>query len=174
MTGDDTVADLRTVADYQFGAGAGSVLFPAGQSLSIERTRSGRPRQVKADAGRIVTFTSRGRFTLGIEGGRRLHRGLPDAYHVAVNAESEPYVRQGRNAFAKFVRGVDPAVRPGDEVRVTSENGDLLAVGRAELSAGAAREFDTGMAVSVREGAGDRKTGADGERNGTDQRVSDP
>jgi uncharacterized protein with predicted RNA binding PUA domain len=148
-------SDLRAVADYQFGSGAGAALFPAGESLSIERSRSGRPRQVKTDAGRIVSVTSHGRFTLGIEGGRRLHGELPGAYHVTVNAESEPYIRDGRNAFAKFVRGVDPAVRPGDEVRVVNEDGDLLAVGRAELSATAARAFDTGMAVSVREGAED-------------------
>lgn len=155
MPGADTdLSDLRTVADYQFAAGAGEALFPAGESLSIERSRSGRPRQVKASAGRIVSFTSYGRFTLGIEGGRRLHRSLPASYHVTVNAESEPYVREGHNAFAKFVRGVDSAVRPGDEVRVTSDDGALIAVGRAALSAIAARDFETGMAVLVREGAG--------------------
>jgi uncharacterized protein with predicted RNA binding PUA domain len=155
MPGADTdLSDLRTVADYQFGGGAGTALFPAGESLSIKRSRSGRPRQVTAGAGRIVSFTSEGRFTLGIEGGRRLHREMPDAYRVAVNAESEPYVREGRNAFAKFVRGVDPAVRPGDEVRVTTESGALLAVGRAALSATAMWDFETGMAVQVREGAG--------------------
>jgi uncharacterized protein with predicted RNA binding PUA domain len=162
MADADTVSDLRTVADYQFGAGAGDVLFPSGESLAIERTRSGRPRQVTADAGRLVTFTSRGRFTLGIEGGRRLHRGVPDAYYVAVNGESDPYVREGHNAFAKFVRGVDPAVRPGDEVRVTSEDGGLLGVGRAELAATAMRDFETGMAVKIREGAGE---GRDGRRD---------
>ena len=170
MTGGQTgLAELRTVAAYQFGSGAGAALFPSGESLSIERSRSGRPRQVKASAGRIVSVTTQGRFTLGIEGGRRLHRGLPEAYHVAVNAESESYVREGHNAFAKFVRGVDPAVRPGDEVRVTSEAGALLGVGRAELSAIAAREFETGMAVSVREGAG---KGGD-ERGSSGQGVSD-
>ena len=160
MTDAETgLSDLRVVANYQFGDGAGAALFPTDESLSIERSRSGRPRQVKASAGRIVSFTSRGRFTLGIEGGRRLHRASPGAYHVTVNAESEPYVREGRNAFAKFVRGVDPAVRPGDEVRVTSEDGALLAVGRAELSATAVRDFETGMAVSVREGAGEDAPG---------------
>jgi len=162
MTDADTgLADLRTVADYQFGSGAGEVLFPPGESLSIERSRSGRPRQIKAGAGRVVSFTAEGRFTLGIEGGRRLHRARPEAYSVAVNAESEPYVRDGKNAFAKFVRDVDPAVRPGDEVRVTNEDGDLLGVGRAELSAIAMADFETGMAVAVREGAGadDRRSG---------------
>jgi uncharacterized protein with predicted RNA binding PUA domain len=170
MHGADTdLSDLHTVAAYQFASGAGDALFPAGESLSIERSRSGRPRQVKASTGRIVSFTAQGRFTLGIEGGRRLHRALPGACHVTVNRESEPHVREGRNAFAKFVRGVDPAVRPGDEVRVTSESGDLLAVGRAVLSATAAHDFETGMAVSVREGAGDDDRIAGEANGGTDQ-----
>lgn len=151
---DTDLSDLRTLADYQFAAGAGEALFPVGESLSIERSRSGRPRQVKASAGRIVSLTPQGRFTLGIEGGRRLHRVFPEAYHVAVNAESEHYVREERNAFAKFVRGVDPAVRAGDEVRVTTENGALLAVGRAALSATAMWDYETGMAVLVRDGVG--------------------
>jgi uncharacterized protein with predicted RNA binding PUA domain len=155
MPGADTdLSDLRTLADYQFDSGAGNALFPAGESLSIERSRSGRPRQVKASAGRIVSLPPRGRFTLGIEGGRRLHRVLPEACHVVVNAESEPYIREERNAFAKFVRGVDPAVRPGDEVRVTTESGALLAVGRAALSATGMWDFETGMAVLVRDGVG--------------------
>ena len=38
---------------------------------------------------------------------------------------------------------------------VAHERGDLLAVGRAELSGAGIREFETGMAVFVREGATD-------------------
>lgn len=150
---DADLGDLRTVANYQFGENMGTILFPKGESLSIERSRSGRPRQIIADAGRVVSFTTAGRFTLGIEGGNRLQADRPEAYRVTVNAESEPYVRQGRNAFSKFVRGVDPEVRPDDEVCITSEAGELLGVGRATLSASGMRDFDTGMAVKTREGA---------------------
>ena len=57
---------LRTVADYQFGAGAGAGLFAG--SLDLERSRSGRPRQIVSPAGRIATFTTDGRLSLGIEG----------------------------------------------------------------------------------------------------------
>jgi uncharacterized protein with predicted RNA binding PUA domain len=144
---------LRTVADYQFGHGAGDALFPASESLRIDRTSSGRPSQVHADAGRLVTYAVDGRFTLGIEGGRRLLAALDEpAYRVVVGDESEPFVRDGKNAFAKFVRDVDPAVRPGDEVVVVTPPDALLAVGRAELSAAAMRDFETGMAVKVRSG----------------------
>ena len=74
-----------------------------------------------------------------------------------VGDDSEPFVRDGRNVFAKFVRTVDPAVRPGDEVLVEHHDGALLAVGRAELSAAAMGDFGTGVAVSVREGVPDER-----------------
>ena len=153
---------LRTIADYQFGAGAGNALFPA-STVTIRRTSSGRPQQVLADgedssgpdaSGRLVTFTTDGRFTLGLAGGRRLATALEaPACRVIVDDESEPFVRDGKNVFAKFVRGVDEAIRAGDEVVVTHDRGDVLAVGRAELAATEMADFETGMAVKVREGA---------------------
>ena len=152
-----TLGELRTVANYQFGAGAGEALFPADddERVTVHRSTSGRPRQLVVDDGRVVSYGTDGRFTLGIAGGRRLVDALdrPTA-RVVVGAESEPFVRDGKNAFAKFVRDVDPAVRPGDEVAVVREDDTVLAVGRAELSADAMTDFETGMAVSVREGAG--------------------
>jgi len=182
-TREETLADLRTVADYQFGAGAGEALFPRGESdgrvgddagtenasdgddrgagpsdgdLTIHRSTGGRPRQIVASGGRLVSYGTDGRFTLGVAGGRRLLDALAyPSYRVVVGEESEPFVREGKNAFAKFVREVDPAVRPGDEVAVVREDDTLLAVGRAELSAEAMADFETGMAVHVREGAGE-------------------
>lgn len=143
---------LRTIANYQFGSGAGEVLFPPDEAIEIHRSSSGRPRQLHADSGRIVSFGTDGRFTLGIEGGRRLHEGLESpSYRVVVDDESEPYVRDGKNVFAPFVCAVDDAVRPRDEVLVVHERGDLLAVGRAEIGAASIRAFERGMAVDVRE-----------------------
>ena len=151
----DTVESLQTIARYQFGAPAGEALFPGEEDLEIRYSRSGRPRQVRVSAGRLVTLGTDGRFTLGLEGGRRLHRALgPPAYRVVVDDESEPFVREGRNVFARFVVDVDETVRPRDEVLVVHERDDtLLGVGRAELSAADIRDFEVGMAVSVREGA---------------------
>jgi uncharacterized protein with predicted RNA binding PUA domain len=145
---------LRRVADYQFGRGAGSALFDAGDDLWVTHTNSGRPRQVKADDGRLVTYGTDGRLRLGLAGGRRLQAGLDSpAYRVVVGDESEPYVRDGRNVMSKFVRESDPAIRPLDEVLVEHEAGDLLAVGRAEVAGAGMLEFETGVAVSVRDGA---------------------
>ena len=148
------LSQLRTIADYQFGAGAGAALFPPDESLTIKRTTSGRPQQVHAESGRIVSFGTDGRFTLGLEGGRRLDAALPyPAYRVVVDDESEPFVRDEKNVFTKFVLEAGDEIRPGDEVLVVHERGELLAVGTAQLDAGAIRDFETGMAVNVREGA---------------------
>jgi uncharacterized protein with predicted RNA binding PUA domain len=110
-----------------------------------------------------------------VAGGRRLQALAAPANRVAVNAESVPFVAEERNAFAKFVVGADPDVRPGDEVLVVhggatvGEGVDidatdapeeagvdaterLLAVGRAELPASGMTDFETGMAVKIRDG----------------------
>ncbi|MFB6268208.1 MAG: PUA domain-containing protein [Halodesulfurarchaeum sp.] len=147
---------LRTIADYQWGAGAGDELFPPGEEYEVDRSTSGRPRQVAVEGDRLVSLGTDGRFTLGLEGGRRLAEALPTPeYRVIVGDESEPYVRDGRNVFAKFVSTVDPQIRARDEVIVAHERGEVIAVGRAEIDAGAMVDFETGMAVLVREGAFD-------------------
>ncbi|WP_267163652.1 PUA domain-containing protein [Halovenus salina] len=147
------IDDLRTVARYQFGPDAGDALFPQAESLDVTRTSSGRPRQIHTDDGRIATYERDGRFRLGIAGGERLDSSLPaDAYRVVVDDESEPFVREGRNVFAKFVVRADETIRPRDEVLVVHEDGRLLGVGRAELSGEGMLAFETGMAVKTREG----------------------
>lgn len=151
------VSDLRDVATYQFGAGAGDALFPAGEAFDVSLSSSGRPRQVAGARGnRLVSVGTDGRLTLGLEGGRRLVEALPSpAGRVVVGDDSAPHVRDGRNVFAKFVAEVDSSVRARDEVAVVHREGDVLGVGRAELDADAMLDFETGMAVKVRDGADD-------------------
>jgi uncharacterized protein with predicted RNA binding PUA domain len=144
---------LQRIADYQFGRGVGETLFPAGEEMTVTTTSSGRPRQVQVDEGRLVTYGTDGRFTLGTAGGKRLQTVADKTpYRVVVGDESEPFVRDARNVFAKFVDVADDGIRPRDEVVVEHEDGRLLAVGRAELSGEGMLDFETGMAVFVREG----------------------
>ena len=157
MTDRDT-ALLTRVATYQFGPGADEALFPDVDGLTITHTSSGRPRQVLDGEQRLLEYGSDGRFTLGVAGGERLRSLDDDRHQVVVGDDSEPFVRDGRNAFAKFVQAADEGIRPGDEVVVVHYDGDLLAVGRAELPGEAMLDFETGMAVKVRHGAGDDGT----------------
>jgi uncharacterized protein with predicted RNA binding PUA domain len=150
----DDISVLRRVADYQFGGGAGRALFPSERDLAVTQTSSGRPRQVKSGDGRLVTYGTDGRLRLGMAGGHRLQQALAaPAYRVVVGDESEPFVLEGRNVFAKFVATAGEEIRPRDEVLVEHEDGRLLAVGRAELPGTGMLDFETGMAVDVRDTA---------------------
>lgn len=145
---------LQVIADYQFGPGAGDALFPMAESMTVRRSASGRVRQVSVPAGRIVSVGTNGRLTLGLAGGRRLKEALaPPNNRVIVGDESEPFIRDGRSTFAKFVQEVDDSIRARDEVVIVHHEGKILGVGRAELDAGSMMAFDRGVAVSVREGA---------------------
>lgn len=85
------IGGLRRVAAYQFGAGAGRALFPREGDLSVDRSRSGRPRQVSLDGERLVSFGRDGRFTLGVAGGRRLLAATAAPHNrVVVGDDSEP------------------------------------------------------------------------------------
>lgn len=151
----DELAVLRSIARYQFGATAGEALFPANEAdRQVTYSASGTPRQVRDETGRLVTLGQDGRFTLGFAGGLRLLNAVkPPGYRVEVGNESIPFVRDGENAFAKFVHAADPAIRPGDEVLVVDNSGELLlGVGRADLSSEGMAAFDRGVAVSIREG----------------------
>ncbi|ACM56265.1 PUA domain-containing protein [Halorubrum lacusprofundi] len=176
MSDEAAFADLRTGADYQFGAGAGDALFPPDETLTLRRSSGGRPRQVivgdvnddpgSPEGDRLVSYGTDGRFTLGIAGGRRIRDGFAAPCHrMVVGEESEPFVREGRNAFAKFVTAADDGIRPGDEVLVVDDEDALFAVGRAELSGAEAEHFASGVAVKVRNGAGSEGDGG----NGTDE-----
>jgi uncharacterized protein with predicted RNA binding PUA domain len=147
---------LRRVANFQFGRGGAAALFPEGpETVTVTRTSSGRIEQCFDGGERLFTKETNGRYVLSVAGGRRIVAGLDAPRHrVEVGEESVEFVREGRNAFAKFVGSVDPELRPGDEAAVVHD-GDVLGVGRAELSAAAMADFDTGVAVFVRHGAGD-------------------
>ena len=163
MTDADGLADLRTAADYQFGAGAGDALFPPDEPITVRRSSGGRPRQVidgdvddtpgSSEGDRLVSYGTDGRFTLGIAGGKRLYDAFDAPRHrMVVGEESEPFVREGRDAFAKFVTAADDGIRPGDEVLVVDEDDALFGVGRAELSGAEAEALGAGVAVKMRDG----------------------
>lgn len=151
-SGARALEQVRAIADFQFGRGAGEALFPEGCRFVRSRTR--RIRQVMLDKKRLVTLRAQdGRFTLGIEGARRLKAGIPaPAYRVVMMEDAAEFVAQGKNAFAKHVIAADPGIRPGDEVLVVREGDDLLGTGEAALSGDEMMAFDYGVAVKVRKG----------------------
>lgn len=143
---------VQAIADFQFGSGVGTRLFPEGCDFILSTT--GRIRQVLHDGIRLATVrASDGRLTLGIEGARRVQDALPaPAYRVVVREDVAEFLEQGKNAFAKHVVAADPQIRAGDEVLVVAEGDRLLACGSAVLSGPEMLAFNYGAAVRVRQG----------------------
>ncbi len=152
---------VRTIADYQFGRGAGEVLFPDNVEFQFSSTK--RIRQILLDNNRIATVRAKdGMLTLSIEGARRLHAFIEYPGHrVVVNSDAAPFAAKGKTAFARHVVAVDPDIRAGEEILVVDEKDNLLATGKAMLSAIEMMAFKKGIAVDVRNGieSGDRAEG---------------
>lgn len=149
---------VRTIADYQFGRGAGEVLFPNNVEFQLSTTK--RIRQILLYNNRIATVRAKdGMLTLSIAGARRLHAFIKyPKQRVVVNSDAAPFVAKGKTAFARHVVAVDPDIRAGEEVFVVDDNDNLLATGKAALCASEMLAFKKGIAVDVRNGieAGDR------------------
>ena len=148
----DDLKTIRMIADYQFGRGAGKAIFP--DSCRFILSTTGRVRQVVDGKVRIATLKAdSGWFTLSIEGARRLHTFLPyPKMRVVVMDEVSEFIAAGKSVFAKHVVEVDEDVRANDEVLVVNTKDELLATGRAVLSAFEMLEMERGMAVKVRQG----------------------
>jgi conserved protein with predicted RNA binding PUA domain len=144
---------VRVIADFQFGRGAGNAIFPDDCDFILSRT--GRIRQITLSGKRLATVRAAdGRLTLGIEGAERFRAGLhPPAYRVVVTGEVAEVIGQGKNVFARHVVTADPAIRAGDEVVVVNPFDVLLATGESVLSGREMQVFNYGAAVKVRQGS---------------------
>jgi uncharacterized protein with predicted RNA binding PUA domain len=71
---------------------------------------------------------------------------------VVILKDIVPFIQRGRNVFAKHVVDVDPNIRPGDEVIIVDPDDNLIAIGRAVLSAKEMLAFRSGVAVKTRTG----------------------
>ena len=157
MTGIPTTQEkrlqrVRMMADYQFGKGAGAVLFDDEASFLLSKTK--RIRQVHSKGERIATVRARdGFFTLSMEGAKRLHGYLKaPSMRVVVADEAVPFVSQGKTAFCKHIISIDSEIRAKEEILVTDQNDRLLATGQLTLSPEEIQHSSQGAAVLVRNG----------------------
>ncbi|MEM1543321.1 MAG: PUA domain-containing protein [Candidatus Bathyarchaeia archaeon] len=154
MFGRDFVLErIRKIADYQFGMGVGENLFPDNVEIVFSK-RTGRIRYVYLN-GRLLAALNplTGLFTLTIEGARRVFEAMrPKRLWVQVSGEAAPFIERGSDVFTKHIIDLDNEIRPGEEVIVINELGEVIAVGRAVLSGIEMRAFKRGVAVKVRRG----------------------
>jgi 7-cyano-7-deazaguanine tRNA-ribosyltransferase len=143
---------ISAVADMQFGRGASEALLN-GEITIIKSKRTGKIRNIICDGSHVISMRAEdGLFTLKLDGGRRLHRGLKyPLLRVVVTDDAVPFVKEGKSVFAKFVKDCDPDLRPFDECLIVNENDTLLAVGRILLNRDEMLAFRHGMAVKTRE-----------------------
>jgi 7-cyano-7-deazaguanine tRNA-ribosyltransferase len=143
---------ISAVVDMQFGQGASEVLLD-GEITIIKSKRTGKIRNIICDGSHVVSMRAEdGLFTLKLDGGRRLHKGLKyPLLRVVVTDDAVPFVKEGKSVFAKFVKDCDPDLRPFDECIIVNENDTLLAVGRTLLNRVEMLAFSHGLAVKTRE-----------------------
>ena len=144
---------IKMIADYQFGAGAGEGLF-GGDVKIVKSRKTGKIRHVYDGEELIATLrASDGVFVLAREGARRLHRYLPyPKNRVVVNEDAEPFAREGKSIFAKFVINCDIDIHAKEEVLIVNEQDQLLAFGKSILNGRETLDFNTGQAVKTRKG----------------------
>ena len=144
---------IKMIADYQFGTGSGEGLF--NEDVKIVKSRkTGKIRHVYDDEELIATLrASDGVFVLAREGARRLHSILPyPKNRVVVNEDAEPFAREGKSIFAKFVINCDIDIHAKEEVLIVNEQDQLLAFGKSVLNGKEILDFNTGQAVKTRKG----------------------
>lgn len=144
---------IRSVADYQFGKGAGEALFPQDVEVEVSK-KTGKIRYIYLNGVRLATLRATdGYFTLSLKGAKRLIESMEKAgLYVIVNEEAEPFIASGRSVFAKYVEDADEEIHPEDEVIVLNSKREVIAVGKAKLSGRGMKAFKTGVAVKVRRG----------------------
>jgi len=144
---------VRATADFQFGRGAAEALLRGPISFVVSKN-TGKVRNVLADGQHILSLRAEdGLFTLKAAGAVRLHAAFPSPrLRVVAHPDAIPFLREGKNLFAKFVKEADPGIRPGDEVLVVSPEDELGAVARAAMNRREMLAFKRGVAAFVREG----------------------
>lgn len=144
---------LVAVADYQFGTGAGEALFNGDLQITKSK-KTGRIRYVYVDDELIASIrTSDGFIIPSWKGASLLHSSLDyPRCRVVVDEESEPFAREGKNIFAKFVIECDKNIRANDEVLIVNEDDELLATGKSLLCSEEILDFNYGQAIKTRRG----------------------
>ena len=138
---DNLLQKIRSIADYQFGRGAGETLFPDGVEVSFSR-RTGRIRHIYLKDELLATLKpTDGFFSLTINAARHIIQVEPLRLWILVQDNIADLIAKGRSVFAKHVANCDEEIRPKEEVIVINSQRKVLAVGRAVLTGAEMKAF---------------------------------
>lgn len=150
---ENALSRIRSTADYQFGKGIGAKLFPKNVDITYSKA-TGRIRFVRLNGKRLATLRpTDGLLALSIAAARLIaeNHGSAKCFVTVQNGVSD-FIAKGGDVFAVHVVTVDDEIHARDEVIILDEDHQVLAVGRALLSALEMKAFKTGVAVKVRRG----------------------
>lgn len=144
---------VRATADFQFGRGAADALLNGEVSYVVSKNTA-RIRNVLVDGVHVLSLRAEdGLFTLKAAGGRRLRDAFsPPALRVVVDSDAVPFLREGKNVFAKFVRDADAGLRPKDDALIVAADDELCAIAQVAMNQREMLAFRRGVAAYVREG----------------------
>jgi uncharacterized protein with predicted RNA binding PUA domain len=149
----NSLAKVRSIADYQFGKGVGAQLFP--DTVEIQYSpRTGRIRYINLNGERLATLRpTDGLLSLSLKAAQFMAENTPFAKcFVTVQNGVSKFIAAGGDVFAVHVVKVDAEVGAKDEVIAVDEDGQVLAVGRTLLSSEEMKAFKIGVAVKIRHG----------------------
>ena len=151
---ENSLAKVRSIADYQFGKGVGAMLFPSNVEIQYS-PRTGRIRFINLNGERLATLRpTDGVLSLSIKAAIFMAEKTSFAKcFVTVKNDVSKFIAAGGDVFAVHVVKVDAEVGAKDEVIAVDEDGQVLAVGRTLLSSEEMKAFKTGVAVKVRHGS---------------------
>ncbi|MEM1677285.1 MAG: PUA domain-containing protein [Nitrososphaerota archaeon] len=127
---------VRKIADYQFGRGVGEKLFPEG-CVVVRSKKTGRPKYIYLDGKILATVrSSDGFMALTIHGGLRLSEILDyPKFRIVVYEKYVERILEMEIVRSRWVKIIDSEIVPNDEVMVCCQEGELVAVGKAIVSA---------------------------------------
>lgn len=140
------------IIDYLFGRGVSKALPYDGIRIVYSK-RSGRIKQIYHNDRLFATIKPNGSMALTIYGASILIKSKAFLQNcVIVKDEAVEFVKRGRSVFCKFVEWAGKNVLPRNEVAVLDKNHNVIAVGKAVINGRFMQEFNSGIAVKVREG----------------------
>jgi uncharacterized protein with predicted RNA binding PUA domain len=138
--------------DAVFGKGISSFIPVDKLTFTFSR-RTGRIKNVLLDNNLVATLRTDGGLALTIFGAKLLMQSPNFKENcVTVGDDVSEFICKGKSVFCKHVVKCGNNVRVGSDVAVLDERGNVIAAGKAILSAKMIMEFKRGVAVKVREG----------------------
>lgn len=123
---DEALTKIRSIADYQFGQGAGEKLFP--EKVDIQYSNAtGRIRYIGLNGKRLATLRpTDGLLSISVGAARVIKEKVASAQcFVTVQQDVSKYIAEGGDIFAVHIFKADDEIHAKDEVIAVDEKGQV-------------------------------------------------